>query len=69
LRFRLATPPHTAADGPVAGMDVNNPEHSEKILSIMHDNHRDTREYWALWTGQFLAIARDGDCSKWRPVG
>jgi len=47
------------AFAPIAGLDINNPEHSEKILSIMHDSHRDTREFWALWTGQFLAIARD----------
>ena len=47
------------AFAPIAGMDVNNPEHSEKILSILSDNHRNTREYWALWTGQFLAMARD----------
>ncbi len=45
--------------GAVAGLDVNNPADSEKILSILHDNHRNTREYWALWTGQFLAVARD----------
>ncbi len=47
------------AFAPIAGLDINNPEHSEKILSIMHDSHHDTREFWALWTGQFLAIARD----------
>ena len=47
------------AFGPLVGLDVYNPKHSETILSIMHDSHRDTREYWALWTGQFLAIARD----------
>src|SRR5713101_2824780 len=45
--------------GAVAGLDVNNPADSEKILSILHDSHRNTREFWALWTGQFLAIARD----------
>jgi len=44
---------------PLAGLDINNLAHSEKISSIMHEGHQNTREFWALWTGQFLAVARD----------
>lgn len=49
---------------PLEGLDINNPEDSERIFTIMND-HPFTREYWALWTGHFLAMSRgarsDGD--------
>ncbi len=43
---------------PLQGLDINNPEHGEKIFTIM-EQHSFTREYWVLWTGQFLAILRE----------
>jgi len=42
---------------PLVGLDVNDPADAERILSIM-EGHPRTREFWALWTGHFLAIAR-----------
>lgn len=42
---------------PLAGLDINDGSHAEKILTIM-EGQRSTREFWALWTGQFLSIAR-----------
>jgi hypothetical protein len=42
---------------PLAGLDVNNPNDRENILSLMLA-HTSTKEYWAFWTGQFLAMAR-----------
>jgi hypothetical protein len=43
---------------PLQGLDINNPEHSDKIFTIMQ-GHSSTAEFWALWTGQFLAMARE----------
>lgn len=52
---------------PVAGMDINDREQVEQILTIMKD-HPSAPEYWALWVGQFLALARsaieDGDARR-----
>jgi len=45
------------AFSPVSGLDINNPEEVEQILTIMQ-NHTSTPEFWALWVGQFLALAR-----------
>ena len=42
---------------PLSGLDINNEQDNETILNIIQ-NHRTTREFWAYWTGQFLAIAR-----------
>lgn len=42
---------------PLKGLDINKEEDFERIVSVM-ENHRNTREFWALWTGQFLAISR-----------
>jgi hypothetical protein len=43
---------------PLAGLDINNPADTAKIYSIMQ-GHSENREFWAFWTGQFLAISRD----------
>jgi hypothetical protein len=43
---------------PLAGLDINNPADTESIYSVMQ-GHSNTREFWAFWTGQFLAISRD----------
>jgi len=40
------------------GLDINTPEHVERIAAIIGQN-QSTREFWAFWVGQFLAIARD----------
>ncbi len=43
---------------PLQGLDINNAQHSERILEIMAE-HRSTREFWAYWVGNFLSMARD----------
>lgn len=43
---------------PLQGLDINNPDHSERILEIMAE-HRSTREFWAYWVGNFLSMARE----------
>jgi hypothetical protein len=43
---------------PLAGLDINNPLDSEKILSLIQA-HTGTREFWAFWVGQFLVTARE----------
>src|SRR4051794_31707319 len=43
---------------PLNGLDINNGDDAEKIHSIMQA-HKNTREFWALWTGQFLGMARE----------
>jgi hypothetical protein len=40
------------------GLDINIPDHVEKIAGITGEN-QSTREFWAFWMGQFLAIARE----------
>jgi len=42
---------------PLQGLDINNAEDVEKILTIMQ-NHSSSTEFWALWAGMFLGIAR-----------
>jgi hypothetical protein len=42
---------------PLAGLDIHNQSDVEKIFSIMQ-GHPNTREFCALWTGHFLAMAR-----------
>lgn len=42
---------------PLDGLDVNNPEHSEQLLTIMKE-HEGTREFWALSSGMFLNITQ-----------
>jgi hypothetical protein len=42
----------------IGGLDINNPEHAERIFNIVKDNKGST-EWWALWTGLFLAASRD----------
>ena len=55
------------AFGPVAGLDINRSEDVEQILTIMQD-HTSAPEFWALWVGQFLALARhamdEGDARR-----
>jgi hypothetical protein len=58
LRLEQHTDQILSAFTPLAGLDVNNADHTEKIYSIMKE-HELTREYWALWTGHFLAISRE----------
>ncbi len=41
----------------VSPLDVNNEEDANKIWEILMKNHY-TKEYWALLTGNLLAIAR-----------
>jgi hypothetical protein len=43
---------------PLDGLDINNCEHSERILNIMNE-YKSTREHWAFWVGKFLAISRE----------
>jgi hypothetical protein len=42
---------------PLAGLDINNRDDEDKIISIMQ-SHNNTPEFWALWMGYFLAMAR-----------
>ncbi len=57
LRLEQYTDQILSTFAPLAGLDINNADHTEKIYSIMKE-HELTREFWALWTGHFLAISR-----------
>jgi hypothetical protein len=54
----------------ISPLDVNNEEDVEKIIKILKDNPG-TLEYWAYWTGIFLATAREArsegnaECASW----
>jgi hypothetical protein len=52
---------------PLSGLDINNPQHAEKIIAVMQ-NYDGTREFWALWVGYCLAVSREaraqGDTKK-----
>lgn len=45
---------------PLVGLDVNNHLHVDRIEAVMEDHSR-TAEFWAMWTGRFLALA-SGAC-------
>jgi len=66
-RLEAQTDAMLTAFPPLAGLDINNSEHTEQILTIMQD-HKAAPEFWALWTGQFLAVARqavqDGETTR-----
>lgn len=66
-RLEAQTDAMLTAFPPLAGLDINNSEHTEQILTIMQD-HKAAPQFWALWTGQFLAVARqavqDGETTR-----
>lgn len=43
---------------PLAGLDINDSSHFERILNIMK-GYRSTREYWAYWVGNFISMSRE----------
>lgn len=40
------------------GLDIENPEHSERIIKIL-ETRKDTTEWWAFLVGVFLSIVKD----------
>lgn len=42
----------------ISGLDINNPDHSERIFNIVEDN-KGSIEWWALWCSLFLSVAQD----------
>lgn len=42
----------------ISGLDLTNPEHAEPIFAAIK-NEKATAEWWAMWTGLFLAASKD----------